>query len=101
MARFLLRLGGLGVVAAIVYLAAGEAFLGGADRRIFGTLFAASGMSLAGGLVAWVAGRVTAGLVGRSCPRCGRRVARGRVYCEDHLREAINEYRDRQREREG
>ena len=99
MARFLIRLGGLGIVAAIVYLAVGEMF--GADQALFRTLIWASGFSLGAGIIAWAAGRVTAGIVGRSCPRCGRRVARGHVYCEDHMRETINEYRDRQREREG
>lgn len=101
MARFLLRLGGLGVVGAIVYLAVGETLLQGADKALFNTLMMASGVSLAAGVVAWAAGRVTAGLAGRSCPRCRKRVAPGRVYCEEHLRDAINEYRDRQREREG
>ena len=101
MARFLIRIGGLGIAAAIVYLAVGEMFLHGADKALFMTLIWASGISLGAGVIAWAAGRVTAGLVGRSCPRCGRRVARGKVYCEEHMRETINEYRDRQREREG
>jgi hypothetical protein len=101
MSRFLIRLGGLGIVGAVVYLAACEMFFHGADEALFKTLLMASGVSLAAGVVAWIAGRVTARLVGRSCPRCGRHVAQGRVYCEDHMRDAINEYRDRQREREG
>ena len=45
----------------------------------------------------WIAGRGMATIVSQSCPRCGRRVGRGRVYCEDHLQDTINEYRDQQR----
>ena len=63
------------------------------------TRVAPSRVCLALGLVLSMAGRGMATLVGRSCPRCGRRVARGRVYCEDHLQETINEYRDQQRNR--
>ena len=58
----------------------------------------AGGLCLAAGLLAKAAGRTTAVLVGRTCPRCGRRVTHGRVYCEEHLKETIDEYRDQQRE---
>ena len=98
MARLLLRLAGLLIVGAVVYAAIGEAFLGGADAALVQKLLAGGGLSLAGGLVARLAGRAAAGIAGRSCPRCGRRVKRGRVYCDEHLQETINEYRDRQRD---
>ncbi len=98
MARLLLRVGGLAIVGAFVYLAVWTAFMGGADDALFRTMLMAGGACVGAGCLAWAVGRTTAGLVARSCPRCGRRVARGRVYCEEHLQETINEYRDRQRD---
>jgi predicted nucleic acid-binding Zn ribbon protein len=43
--------------------------------------------------------RAHSGITVPTCPRCGRKVARGRVYCDDHLKETINRYRDEQREK--
>jgi len=71
------------------------------NNRVFGYLAGAGGICVAAGIVLAVFGRGMAAVVGRSCPRCGRRVARGRVYCEDHLQETINEYRDRERKKGG
>jgi hypothetical protein len=101
MARFLIRFGGLALAGAFVYLAVWETWMGGADNRLFLNLLGAGGAAVAAGLVVWMLGRGVAGLAGRSCPRCGRRVARGRVYCDEHLREAVNEFRDQERERRG
>jgi hypothetical protein len=101
MARLLLRLGGLILIGAVLYMAIWESFRGGADNSLVRTLLIAGGLCLVGGVLARLAGRATAGIVARGCPRCGRRVARGRVYCEDHLAETINEYRDEQRRRDG
>ena len=99
MARALLRLGGLLIVASVVYLAAAQILSGNVDRKLFSIIATAGVASMAIGLVLSIAGRGMAVMVGRSCPRCGRRVAPGRVYCEDHLQETINEYRDQQRDR--
>jgi hypothetical protein len=33
------------------------------------------------------------------CVRCGAVIERGQSYCLDHLRETLNEYQDRSRER--
>lgn len=98
MSRLLLRLGGLALLAGVIYLVAGDALFGGADYRLVNTILIAGGVALAAGIFARAAGRAAAGLAVRSCPRCGRRVGRGRVYCDEHLQETINEYRDRQRE---
>jgi hypothetical protein len=67
-------------------------------RPSFKTLLFAGAAAVAAGAALKILGRGVAGFVARSCPRCGRRVARGRVYCEDHLKETIDEYRDRQRD---
>ena len=99
MAKALLRLGGLLIVASVVYLAAAQVLSGTVDRKLFGIIATAGCVCVAVGLVLSIAGRGMAALVGRTCPRCGRRVTRGRVYCDEHLQETINEYRDQQRNR--
>jgi hypothetical protein len=96
-ARVLIRLGGLLIVAAVVYLPVSRLITGQENFRTFRNLAGAGMVSLLVGGVLWVAGRGMASIVSRSCPRCGRRVARGRVYCDDHLQDTINEYRDRER----
>jgi hypothetical protein len=99
MARALIRLGGLLCVASVVYLAAAQILAGAPDKGLFWNIVIAGALCLALGLVLSMAGRGMAVLVGRSCPRCGHRVGRGRVYCDEHLQETINEYRDQQRNR--
>jgi hypothetical protein len=99
--RLLLRLGGLTVVGTCVYLAVWETWMGGADNALFLRLLGAGGAGMAAGVVLMILGRGAAGLAARQCRRCGRRVGRGRVYCDDHLKEAVNEFRDQERERRG
>jgi len=97
MARALLRLGGLLIVASVVYLAAAQVLTGAVDAKLF-SIISVSGLVCVGtGFALSLAGRGMAAMVSRSCPRCGRRVAPGRVYCDEHLQETINEYRDQQR----
>jgi len=98
MARLLLRVGMLLIAGVVLYAVLGETVFGGVDNRLAKTILIAGGICLAAGFVALLAGRATAGLVARGCPRCGRRVARGRVYCDEHLQETINEYRDQNRD---
>jgi hypothetical protein len=99
MASLLIRLGSLLVVGDLIYLAVGEGTMGGADNHLFRTVLACGGLSLAGGFVLWALQRARSGMSGPTCPSCGKRVARGRVYCEDHLVETINRYRDEQRQK--
>jgi hypothetical protein len=99
MSRILIRLGGLIIVLDFVYLAAGELWFGGVDDVLFRNFLKAGGASIAGGCVLWFAGRTAARVAGRTCPRCRRRVAHGRIYCDEHRSEAINEQRDRDRTR--
>ncbi len=98
MSTLLLRVGGLLIVVGVLYTVIWDVLLGGADKTIVQTLLVGGGIGVASGLLARVAGRATAGIIGRTCPRCGRRVGRGRVYCDEHLQETINEYRDRHRD---
>jgi len=99
MSRALVRLGGLLLVASVVYLAAAQIVFGSTDRDLFRKFAGAGVVCLALGFLLAVASRAWATIIGRSCPRCGRRVARGRVYCDEHLQDTINEYRDAQRRR--
>lgn len=99
MARLLFRIGGLLIIGSIVYLAVAESMGPGADNDLVQKFLIAGVLCIAGGTVLWAAGRVISGAARRGCPRCGRAVARGRVYCEEHLAETINEYRDEQRRR--
>lgn len=101
MSRLLFSAGMLVLAGAILYLVVWDIFRGGADYELVKTALTVGGGGLAGGAVVWVLGRVTAGMVGRSCPRCRRRVNRGQIYCEAHLTQAIDEYRDEERRRGG
>lgn len=98
MSGVMIRLGGLIIVLDLVYLAAGEFLLDGVDDGWFRAALKSGGMCIAGGLALKLAGRATAHVVGRTCPRCRRRVAHGRIYCDDHRSEAINQQRDRERQ---
>jgi len=101
MSRLLVRLGGLLIVAAVVYLAAAQMVRGAVNDKVFWAFAGAGAIGVAAGMVLAVFGRGVATVAGRSCPRCGRRVARGRVYCDDHLQATINEYRDQERKKGG
>ncbi|MFQ5877738.1 MAG: hypothetical protein ACE5JH_08655 [Acidobacteriota bacterium] len=99
MSRLLVRAGSLALLGGVLYLAIWDALLGGANYELVRLLLLLGGACLLGGLFARTLGGVAAGLTGRGCPRCGRRVAKGHIYCEEHLAETINEYRDEQRRR--
>ena len=98
MASLLMRLGTALIVGDILYLAIWTA-RGGANSNLFRTILAAGGLCLLGSVVMSIVTRARSGIKAPSCPTCGRRVARGRVYCEDHLVETINRYRDEQRQK--
>jgi hypothetical protein len=101
MGSFLIRGGFVVIVAAVIYLAVWEIFKDGADDEMVRNLLVAGAACVAGGSVMKIASRAMGAVVSRSCPRCGRLVARGRVYCEAHLADTINEYRDRERRKDG
>lgn len=49
---------------------------------------------VAGGVILWVAAPLGRILRGSRCARCSRPTDRGHVYCQDHLKETIEEFRD-------
>jgi hypothetical protein len=99
MGAFLMRLGGVLLVADLLYLVVWET-RGGADAWLFRSGLAAAALCVAGGVVMAIVARGRSVITAKSCPRCGRKVARGRMYCEEHLAETINRYRDEQRRKE-
>lgn len=98
MASLLMRLGTALIVGDILYLAIWTA-RGGVNDHLFRTLLAAGALCVLGSVVLSIVTRARSGIKAPSCPTCGRRVVRGRVYCEDHLKETINRYRDEQRQK--
>jgi len=99
MSGALIRFGGLIVVLDLVYLAVGEVVDEVVvDDAWFTAALLAGAACIAGGIVLWFVGRATASLAGRTCPRCRRRVPHGRIYCDEHRSEAINQQRDRERQ---
>ena len=53
---------------------------------------------LVGGIVLAVLGRVGASLGRGRCVRCGASIRKGQTYCNDHLQETVNEFRDQARD---
>jgi len=98
LSSLLMRLGTALIVGDLLYLAIWTA-RGGANAGLFRILLGAGVLSLVAALVLSIVTRARSGIRAPSCPTCGRRVARGRVYCEDHLVETINRYRDEQRQK--
>ena len=99
MARALVRLGIVLIVASVVYLMAAQIVSGKPDNAMFMKVALGGAGCVAAGFLLSLTGRGVSAIVSRGCPRCGRRVGRGRVYCDEHLQETINEYRDEQRKR--
>src|SRR5262245_24160204 len=94
MVRFLIRLG-LTIVAvtmAALIFSADES-VGIPREWVKYALYSGAGLCAAGlalGAIMKLAGMTA----GRRCPRCGRPVMRGHIYCEDHFREALLDARD-------
>jgi len=89
-------LGILSVAGGLLYMVVAELVLKeshGARVRmmlLMGVLFLAISLAFT------VFGRVSAKMAGRRCPRCGKPVLHGHIYCTDHLKEAVNQFRDDQ-----
>jgi hypothetical protein len=96
MSGHLYQLGGLVVVLDLLYLAWRRDAVSAAIFR--GGLGVAAACVVAGLVIRLVA-RARAGINAKGCPRCGRPLARGRMFCDEHLAETINRYRDEERQR--
>lgn len=97
MIRLLRTLGILAVAAGFLWMVIAELVLkesrGGEVRLL---LLVGVGLLVLSLLLSTV-GKVTAKVAGRRCPRCGRLVQHGHIYCADHRKEAVNQFRDYQR----
>ena len=97
MAVLLRTLGILMVAAGLIWMAVAEIVLhqprGGQVRL----LLLGGVVMLILSLIFTISGRVSAKVAGRRCPRCGKPVSKGHIYCADHLKEAVNQFRDDQR----
>ncbi|HEX5044840.1 MAG TPA: hypothetical protein VFV75_18215 [Candidatus Polarisedimenticolaceae bacterium] len=94
----LLRRMGLGIWIATIWLAlaqlAGVIPAGTVDVWLWRGAWAGTAV-LALGLMAGIFTPVSRELRRGHCIRCGVRIERGQTYCHDHLRQTVNEYRDR------
>ena len=96
MSALLYQLGGLVVVLDLLYLAWRR---DAASPTLFRGGLGLAVACIVGGLVITIVQRAKAGISARGCPRCGRPLARGRSYCDEHFAETINRYRDERRQR--
>jgi hypothetical protein len=97
---FLRTLGILAIVGGLLWMVVAELFLEESRGGQVRLLLLAGVLLLAISLLVSALGRVGAKVAGRRCPRCGKAVAHGHIYCSDHLREAVNQFRDSQRRKD-
>lgn len=100
MSSKLLQLGaGFAAVAVWLYLGAQAGWVEGRSADHWGPLaLKASLACLAGGLILRAVSPMGRKLREGRCVRCGHPVERGQLYCRDHMKETIEEYRDQTRD---
>lgn len=96
MTRSLRTLGILAVAAGLLWMVIDGLVLEESRGREVRLLLLVGVVLLGLSLILAAVGRVTAKVAGRRCPRCGRPVQHGHVYCADHRKEAVNQIRDHQ-----
>lgn len=99
MVTLLRMLGIAGVAGGLLWMVIAELVLHESRGGQVRLLLVGGALLLVLSLVVSMAGRVTARAVGRRCPRCGKAVQKGHIYCADHLKEAVNQFRDSQRQK--
>jgi hypothetical protein len=100
MPRFLRMLGLTILAAAIVFLIAGEA--GAVDPRHVDRWFVrglqAGGIVFLGGLALSLLAPFGRMVRRGRCVRCGKSIEKSQTYCHDHLKNAVQEFRDHARD---
>jgi len=92
-------LGVLLIAAGLIWMSISEVVLKQSHgAQVRGMILAGAGL-LAISIVLSMFSRAAERLGGRRCPRCGKPVAHGHIYCSDHLKEAVNQFRDSQRQK--
>ena len=97
MVTLLRTLGFLAIAGGLLWMVVGELVLHRSSGGVVRFLLLAGVVILAASLALSIMGRVTAKVASGRCRRCGKPVQTGHVYCSDHFKEAVNEYRDHQR----
>ena len=62
-------------------------------------LLACAAVLLVASIVLSMVFSVSSKMTGKRCPRCGKPVQQGHIYCSDHLKEVVNRSRDDQRQK--
>jgi hypothetical protein len=98
MARVLIKAGLWILAVSVAVVLVAEAILPETGENLsrlakFGLLGGAAMTVL--GLILAVLGRGASALFRRRCVRCGKPVARGATYCPDHLKESVEQARDK------
>ena len=96
MARALMTIGLLIVAVAVLGLIVSDTEMGGDHETILRQAILAGAAFFGGGLACAMVSRLSKMRLRRGCPRCGRRVRAGHVYCEDHFQESVFRARDNQ-----
>jgi uncharacterized membrane protein len=92
-------LGILAIVGAVLWMVTSEMVFQESRGSQVRLMLGAGVVLLAASVVVSLATRVSSKVSGRKCPRCGKPVQQGHIYCQDHLKEAVNRFRDDQRKK--
>lgn len=65
-----------------------------AFSRYIDEIFYISLVLLLGGFILWILRRVMSHISFKKCPRCGKPVERGEIYCATHLKQVFDEQID-------
>ena len=99
MVILLRTLGLLVMVGGVLWMVVAELVLHESRGEQVRLLLVMGGVFLAASLVLSLMGRVSARVAGRRCRRCSKPVQHDQFYCSDHLKEAVNEFRDHHRQK--
>jgi predicted nucleic acid-binding Zn ribbon protein len=97
--KLLRTIGFLAVAAAVVWMVASEMIFRESRVSQVRLLLGAGVLLLVTSFLLSMVLRVSNKVTGSRCPRCGKPVQQGHIYCQDHLKEVVNRSRDDQRQK--
>jgi hypothetical protein len=97
--KLLRTIGFLAVTAAILWMGISEMVFHEKRFSQVRFLLAVGALLLIASLILSMVFRVSSKITGSRCPRCGKPVQQGHIYCQDHLKEVVNRSRDDQRQK--
>jgi drug/metabolite transporter (DMT)-like permease len=92
-------LGIVAIVGAVLWMVTSEMVFHESRGSQVRLMLGAGVACLAASVIVSLATRVSSRVSTRKCPRCGKPVQQGHIYCQDHLKEAVNRFRDDQRQK--